>query len=88
MGGHGSTHRLAVFLPVRQLEYPERAALGDRLGQYGHVAAPQGHGAAIADRYANVLLAVLFPGDGREITPLPVWNFHSSSPVLALKALM
>src|SRR5690606_20525106 len=53
------------LVPARQLEGPEGATLSHRLGQLGHVAAPQRHGAAIADGHADVLLAVLLPGDGR-----------------------
>src|SRR6218665_997082 len=49
---------------LRQLEHPVAAALRDLLGQVRHVAAPQRHRAAVAAGQADVLLAVLLPGDG------------------------
>lgn len=58
--------RCAVLLSqARDLEHPERATLGHRLGQLSHVTAPQRHGAAVAHGHADVLFAVLLPGDGR-----------------------
>src|SRR5690606_33764285 len=57
------------LVPARQLEHPEGTTLGDRLGQIGHVAAPQRYRTTVTGGHADVLFAVLFPGDGRRDDP-------------------
>src|SRR5690606_907428 len=68
----GSVHSrsaLGCLFPGRQLEHPERTTLGDRLGQLGHIAAPQWNRAAVTGGNADVLLTILFPGDRRGNDP-------------------
>ena len=70
-------------------EHPDGAALLEIVHPLGDVATPQRHRATPAGHHRDVLLAVDIPQvTGGAITPEPVWNFHASSPVLALTALM
>src|SRR5450830_1191690 len=76
----------AGLLGVSQLEHPHAAALLQEVHAFGHVAAPQRHRAAPARDHGHKLLAILLPGDRGATTPEPVWNCHTTLPVLASAA--